>query len=58
MNRRREFIAGLVGAAVAWPGVSDAQQRLRTARLGILMSLNEADPSVKGRMKRFRDELH
>jgi putative ABC transport system substrate-binding protein len=41
--RRREFIAGLVGAAV-WPVVARAQQGDRVRRIGVLIPGDENDP--------------
>jgi putative ABC transport system substrate-binding protein len=43
MMRRREFIAGLGGAAV-WPLAAPAQQPDRVRRIGVLLSLAANDP--------------
>src|SRR5215471_9385915 len=42
--RRREFIAALGGAAVAWPLGAHAQQAARMRRIGVLLSSMADDP--------------
>ena len=50
--RRREFIAGLAGAA-AWPVVVQAQQSDRMRGIGVLMAYDESDPEAKAHLSAF-----
>ena len=54
--RRREFIAGLAGAAT-WPVVARAQQSERMRRVGVLMGWAESDPEAKSDLAAFVEEL-
>jgi putative tryptophan/tyrosine transport system substrate-binding protein len=54
--RRREFIAVLGGAAIAWPLTARAQQdRLR--RIGVLIGAVETDPESQARIVAFKEGL-
>jgi putative tryptophan/tyrosine transport system substrate-binding protein len=54
--KRREFIAGLGGAAV-WPLVGRAQQSERVRRIGVLGVTAADDPISEARAAAFRQEL-
>jgi putative ABC transport system substrate-binding protein len=55
--KRREFIAALSGAAVAWPRLARAQPPEQMRRVGWLTSLAADDPQTLARVTAFVQEL-
>ena len=56
MIRRREFIAGLAGAA-AWPVMARAQQQSQMRRIGVLVILTPDDPDTRAQIEAFLQGL-
>jgi putative ABC transport system substrate-binding protein len=55
--RRRDFIAGIAGSAVAWPLAAPAQQDGRVRRIGLLTAFSDDNKALEQRLQSFRQEL-
>src|SRR5215472_17747500 len=55
--RRRDFVKGIGGSAIAWPVAAGAQQRELTRRIGVLMLYPENDSEGQLRAMNFREGL-
>jgi putative tryptophan/tyrosine transport system substrate-binding protein len=55
--RRRDFIQGMVGSAIAWPLAAHAQQPDRMRRIGVLMGFPESDSLARSYIATFREGL-
>ncbi len=57
LYRRREFIALLGGASVAWSLAARAQQTEQVRRIGVIMAMRESDPQGQLNVEAFRQGL-
>jgi putative ABC transport system substrate-binding protein len=55
--RRRDFIKGIAGSAVAWPLAAHAQQPEQKRLIGVLMPYAESDSAVQSWLAAFRAAL-
>jgi putative tryptophan/tyrosine transport system substrate-binding protein len=55
--RRREVVAGIAGAAAAWPFAARGQHSGQVRRIGVLMNLASDDPEAQARIAAFQQAL-
>src|SRR3954468_377786 len=55
--KRRQFVAVLAGAAALWPVHGRAQQQTGMRRIGVLVSLPEADPEGRAQVVAFLEGM-
>src|SRR6266571_1777713 len=55
--RRRDFIAGLGGAAAMWPMAARAQQPSQMRRIGVFSTLAADDPDSRPQIEAFLQGL-
>jgi ABC-type uncharacterized transport system substrate-binding protein len=56
--RRRDFIAGIGGTALAWPSAVQAQQSGSVRRVGVLIPFDSGDPYAQSLVAAFKQRLY
>jgi putative ABC transport system substrate-binding protein len=55
--RRRDFVKGIAGSAIAWPLAAHAQQSEPMRRIGVLYATDQTDPLIQPWDAAFRKQL-